>query len=181
MKKFALRNINWILTGVIVLALVGLIMLGVLYMGEESDHDALAETRVEKQAELDGLKAGEVDENAILAEAQAELEQLSSVFPAEMDDVDVMEFLMDLAHETNVTIDLKAGNPVEQEIAGGYYLSVPVTANINGTHSDVLNFIDRLESGEIATINITKCTISGEGAQWSASLTFGLTSRRVSD
>ena len=39
MKNIVISNINWILTGVIVLALVGLVVLGIFYMSEESDQD----------------------------------------------------------------------------------------------------------------------------------------------
>lgn len=180
MKTFVIRNVNWILTAVIVLALAGIIALGVLYMGEESDQDNLADKEIEKQEELANLESGAVDEDAILAEALAELEQMSSGFPVEMDDVDVMEFLINLADETNVGITLKAGTAEESTLAGGTYLTVPITATINGTENNVLNFVDKIENGEIETFNIAACTIQGSGADWSASISMSLMSQTSS-
>jgi hypothetical protein len=136
---------------------------------------------VEKKAELDDLNSNGVDEGAILAEAQAELEQLNNGFPAAMDDVDVMEFLMNLADETNVEINVKASKPSGEELAGGYYMTVPASATVDGNYEDVLNFIDSLEDGEIKTIVINDCVIDGDGADWSASISFSLTSREASN
>ncbi|NQT72665.1 MAG: hypothetical protein HQ553_07825 [Chloroflexi bacterium] len=181
MKSFVISNINWILTGVIVLVLVGLVALGVLYMSEESNQDKLADTKVEKEIELTNLELNAVDEEAILAKALEDLDKMSSSFPVEMDDVDVMEFLIDLADETKVEITLKAGKAAASNLAGVSYLSVPITATIDGTFNNVLNFIDRIESGKISTITIGNCTIQGTGADWSTSMSMTLMSRTSSD
>ena len=180
MKSFAINNINWILMGVIVLALGGLIALGVLYMSEESDQDKLADTKVEKNEELTNLNSGVVDEEAILVKALADLEELRSGIPTEMDDVNVMEFLITLADETNVDIIIKAGEAVEQDLAGESYMAVEITATINGTFDNILNFIDSIESGEIKTFDIGNCSIQGSGADWDVAMSMSLVSQASS-
>ena len=183
MKNIVISNINWILTGVIVLALVGLVVLGIFYMSEESDQDKLADTRDEKQEELNILvaEANAVDEDALLADALKKLEEIQDRFPADLDSTDVLSLLLDYQEETNVDIQPLVVQPAtELEIAGQTYMGVGFTATVSGSLENILTFIDILENGEISTFTVSGINLSGSGGDWSTSLTGSVTSVKTS-
>ncbi len=171
MKIFAIRHINLILTGVILLALAGLIVLGIFYMNEESEQDDLADEIVQKEVELNGMQANSPDEEAILTEALARLEAASEGFPTNLDATDVIALILDYSAETNVEIlPLNTSPAVVQVIDGNTYMAVSFTATIHGTFESVLDFISKLESGSINTFSVSGVNLSGSGSSWSTSM-----------
>lgn len=181
MKNFIITNINWILTGVIVLALVGLVVLGIFYMNEESDQDKLADTRVEKQQELDSMESDVVDEDALLAEALKKLDETHAGFPADMDSTDLLSLILDYQRETHVDIQPLTVQPGgEIEIAGQTYISVGFTATVSGSLPNIMAFINKLENGDISTFSVSGINLSGSGGNWSTSMSASVISTKSS-
>ncbi len=171
MKSFVVRHINLILTGVILLALAGLIVIGVFYMSEESEQDDLADEVAQKKAELDGMQANSTDEEAILTSALARLEAANEGFPANLDATDVISLILEYSAETNVEIlPLNTQPATVIDIEGQSYLSVSFSATIHGTFQNVLDFINKLESGSINTFSVSGVNLSGSGSSWSTSM-----------
>ncbi len=178
MKNLVVRHINLILTGVILLALAGLIVLGVFYMNEESDQDDLADEIAQKKADLNGIHANNPDEEALLTDALASLESASEGFPVNLDTTDVIALILDYAEETHVEIlPLNTQPAVVKEIEGKLYMSVSFTATIHGTFQSVLDFISKLESGSVNTFSVSGVNLSGSGSSWSTSLSVTIISQ----
>lgn len=181
MKSFVITNINWILTGVILLTLVGLVVLGIFYMNEESDQDKLADTIDEKQQELDALGSNVVDEEALLADALKKLDEMHEGFPADLDSTDVLTIILDYEKETNISaMPLMVQPATELEIAGQTYISVGFTATVSGSLPNILAFIDKLENGEISTFTVRGINLSGSGGDWSTSMSASVISTKSS-
>ncbi|MBT4510747.1 MAG: hypothetical protein HOC20_00865 [Chloroflexi bacterium] len=171
MKSLVVRHINLILTAVILLALAGLVVIGVFYMNEESKQDDLADEVAQKEAELDGMLANGTGEEAVLTAALARLEAANEGFPTNLDATDVITLILGYSAETHVDIlPLNTKPATIIDIGGQPYMSVSFSATIHGTFENVLDFIDKLENGSINTFSVNGVNLSGSGSSWSTSM-----------
>ncbi len=171
MKSIVVRHINLILTGVILLALAGLIVIGVFYMNEESEQDDLADEIAQKRADLDGIQANSPDEEAIPTAALTRLEAANDGFPINLDATDIIALILDYSAETHVEIlPLNTQPATVIDIEGHSYMSVSFSATIHGTFQHVLDFINKLESGSINTFSVSGIRLTGSGSSWSTSM-----------
>ena len=171
MKAFVIKHINLFLTGVILLALAGLIVLGIFYMNEESEQDDLADEIAMKKGELHSAQTNGVDEDSLMSQALTRLETASEGFPENLDTTDVIGIILDYEAETNVEIlPLNMSPAVVQQIDGQTYMAVSFTATVHGAKQNVMDFIEKLESGPIKTFTVTGVNLSGSGSSWSTSM-----------
>lgn len=182
MKNLIVKNINWILTGIIVIALAGLGYLGISYMNEESDQDRIADKIDDKKIELAEQEAGQEDENALLVEAQAKLDKATEGFPIDLDSTDVIALILDFQEETNVDIMPLSVQPAASiEIGGQSYTTVSFTATVQGTLQNILDFIEKMESGPISTFAVSGVSLAGSGPNWSTSIRVTVLSQNPTD
>ncbi len=171
MKSCIVSHINLILTGVILLALAGLIIIGVFYMSEESEQDDIADEIAQKEVELADLQANSTDEESVLNAALARLEAANEGFPSNLDATDIIALILDYSAETHVDIlPLNTQPATVIDIEGQSYMSVSFSATIHGTFQNVLDFINKLESGSINTFSVSGVNLSGSGSSWSTSM-----------
>ncbi len=170
---------------IIVLAVAGYICIGIMYNDEKEKQDEL-ETELEaakiEWARVEGRE--EKDLTQILKETREALAEEKRLFPVEKSANDLMQILLEAAEESRVNILPLAGiaPATTEKIEGEEYYKVNFRLNPRGTLPNVLDFIERLEHGNIgsnqyATMVVTTLTINGQGSSWSASLSGSLYSR----
>ncbi|MCP4611429.1 MAG: hypothetical protein GY845_22175, partial [Planctomycetes bacterium] len=111
------------------------------------------------------------DQEERLEIAQEELQAQQEAFPTRMGHTELMETLLKLANEHNVSLNLQAQlSPAEFGEGGGYFM-MRSGARASGNLSDLVSFIAHLEDGPMETLSLEQVNLSGSGGSWSASFT----------
>ncbi len=185
--KISRMYVQVILGVIILLAIAGYVYLGYLYTDEQKKQDDLETEIAKAESEWARVKnREEKDLTQILEQTKNDLEKEESIFPVEKSANDVMEILLEAATESNVDIlpmpGLKSSKPVK--ILGKEYYPVEFRLSPKGTLTNVLDFIEKLEQGNIgdnqyATIVVKGVSLNGSGGSWSASLSGSFYSRKA--
>lgn len=182
--KFAKQKIlkpNVLIVAMIVLALAGYIILGVFYMGEESDQDDITsqiEERSPVLAELEANYMTEDEEKVALAAAQNVLDEKQKLIPVGLDSNTVMQKILQYAEENRVQLPgLSIPPETVQEADGIEYYMVSFSMSITGAFANVMDFISTLENNEeIGTLQVSDVSMRESGGQWSATFSVSLAS-----
>ncbi len=198
MKKLQLKSIKapkikfsqkmgQIVCGVVILLAIGAyVYIGLLYNDEQEKQDEL-DTQIQS-ANLEWQRLEDRTEmpdlHGLLEQRKNELAEEESLFPVDVTANNVMEILLQAADESNVDIlPLSGIKPAKTESVGeNDYYKVDFKLSPQGTLSNVLNFVQKLEYGtiganQIGTTIVNSLSLTGKGRAWRANMSGSFYSR----
>ncbi len=171
-SRRAARNILLLL---IVVAIGGYVFLGVTYNSDKSEKDDLKDEIAQKEPLMEQLekKRGGSNIEALIEEAEAELEAQEARIPASMGRLEVAEALMGLVDEAGLNISQSqivssVSDPRVEEIEGREYYAVTFQLTVSGSYRQVIDFIGTLESGDMENVSIGYVILTQKGGSWAA-------------
>ncbi len=184
--KFS-QKMGQIVCGVVILLAIGAyVYIGLLYNDEQEKQDEL-DTQIQgANLEWDRLenRTEMTDMVGLLEQRKDELAEEESLFPVDVTANNVMEILLQAADESNVDIlPLSGIKPAKTESVGkNDYYKVDFKLSPQGTLTDVLNFVQKLEYGtigehQIGTTIVDSLSLNGKGRAWRANVSGSFYSR----
>lgn len=146
---------------VMAIALVGHVLLGVTYLQQQREHDALA---LEIEAAMQALVAyGDAGSpQGQRTSAEAELVVAQAALPSRLDGPGVVGALIRLAEETGLRVsDVKTVPGREQQVGEHIFAALSVHVQIEGTLSALRAFVSKMENGALQASRLDELSITG--------------------
>ncbi len=145
---------------VMAFALVGHAVLGVTYLQQQRENDALAlEIEAARQALVASGDAGSHQEQRTSAEA--ELVAAQAALPSRLNGPGVVGALIRLAEETGLKVsDVKTVPGREQQVGERTYAALSIHVEVEGTLSALRAFVSRMESGALQAARLDELSIA---------------------
>lgn len=156
MSKRLIRIVGGVAAVLVVGLLYALIVRGV--MAEREQHSVLEEQIAPLETALAAQHEGQqvlVTRRAELATAEAELREARLSFPGEVDNIEVVDYVVATAADHGVKLGpVEARDAVTATVDTGTYRVFAYDVEIEGTVAAISSFLTALESGSIATLKL---------------------------
>ncbi len=163
---------------VIVAALVANAVLGVMYFQKQSQQASLASQLTaskESLAEYDSTAS--LEEQLAAAEARLMAEQ--AYFPDKLSSDAILNTILQLAQESQVTIVEIRTQPESDENVGNHtYSALSIHLQVTGSVTELQTLVNKLETGELKAVGIDEVRITEMKGSPAASLDFSVYARR---
>ena len=145
---------------VMAIALVGHAALGVTYLQQQRESDALdSEIEAARQALVASGVAGSPQEQRTSVEA--ELVAAQAALPSRLSGPGVVGALIRLAEENGLRVsDVKTVSRREQQVGENTYAALSVHVQIEGTLSALRAFVNKMESGALQAARLDELRIA---------------------
>lgn len=135
--------------------------LGMGYLGQSREHRLLNDQITELIQALEEMAVPPPDLEEQLAAAQESLAAEQNVFPGEVNSTQVINTILGLADDCEVTAIPLVAQPWSTESMGEYSCRVlRLDVDIEGSFSQLLGFIGELENGEFETLVIEDLSVA---------------------
>jgi len=142
-----------LITLLIIVLLVAYCRLGMDYLKQGSEHEALASQITDATQTLAQMPGPPVDLDQQLSAAQASLSAEQSTFPGEMNSTRIVNIILKLADECEVKAIPLITQPWTTEAFSDYDYSVfRLNVAVAGTFTQMVSFLSKLEKGGIPTL-----------------------------
>lgn len=148
---------------VMAIALVGHVLLGVTYLQQQREHDALA---LEIEAAMQALVAyGDAGSpQGQRTSAEAELVAAQVALPSRLNGPAVVGALIRLAEETGLRVsDVKTVPGREQQVGENTFAALSIHVQIEGTLIALRAFVSKMENGALQASRLDELSITGIG------------------
>lgn len=140
--------------------------LGMGYIGQRNEHEALISEIAGVRRALVHIPEAPQDLEQQLAAAQASLAAAQGAFPGKIHSTEVINAILELAENTDVNALPLVTQPWAVETVGGHsYGVLRLTVAIEGGFSQLLNFIRKLENGELKTLIVANLSVTRVAGQ----------------
>lgn len=162
MNKRVIAIISAVAGAVLILALYGLIVRGIL---REREQQAALEMQIEpfEMALADQQGGAQVlpTRQAELATLQAELAEIQIAFPSELDSTDVLDHILTSAANQGVTLSqvLQIGDTLTDTVGADTYYVFTYDVQVEGRLDAIAAFLAALESGSIETLILDQISL----------------------
>jgi len=147
-----------ILIGVVLLVVYGVLAMDFMKQGPEQERLLSEIEEVDQSREA--LPESSTDFAERLAVVQAALVAENEMIPSEIDSSDVIDNILSLAQETGVkAIPLSTQPWREEHIGENTYRVFRISVEIEGLFSQVREYVNRLESGELSTLIVERLIV----------------------
>jgi len=154
---------------VAIIVVILLVVYGVLaldYMKQGPEQDRLLSDIEEIDQSLQELSQPPLSDFEGLASVQADLVAEQGVIPREINSSDVVEEIFILAQAAGVkAIPLVTEPWTEERVGGGTYRIFRISIGVEGTFTQVSNFISRLENGVTCTLSVEELSMAVDGEE----------------
>jgi len=145
----------------IIIVLVGNAYFGLSYMKQHNNHEALASQITDVSQALAQIPQPPQDLEQRLASAQASLAAEQSTFPSKMNSTEVINAILKLADACEVKAIPLITQPWSMENVGEYgYYVFRLDIAVEGSFSQLVSFLSKLENGEFKTLIVKDLSIS---------------------
>lgn len=145
---------------VAILAIVGTVVFGVLYVQQQSRQASLKSQIATTQQALGEYDSTALDEEKAAAEASLATEQ--AYFPSELDSATTLGSIFQLADQHQIAITSIAMIPEGNQNAGNHiYTPLSISLRATGTISKLEAFIEDLESGSLQAVALEDISLTG--------------------
>jgi len=142
-----------LITLLIIILLVVYYLLGMGYMKQQKEYEALTSQIADVTQTLREIPKPPQDLEQRLADAQASLAAEQSAFPGKMNTTQVINSILELADDCEVKAIPLITQPWSTEEVGQHsYYVFRLNVAIEGSLSQLLTFVDKLENSEFETL-----------------------------
>ena len=150
-----------LVTLLIIVLLVVYCRLGMDYLKQGSEHEALASQITDATWTLAQMPGPPVDLDQRLSAAQASLSAEQSTFPGEMNSTRIVNTILKLADECEVKAIPLITQPWTTEAFSDYDYSVfRLNVAVTGTFAQLVSFVNKLENGELQTLIVEDLSVT---------------------
>jgi len=150
-----MKTSKWLIIILVVALLVVYYLIGSDYLKQRRHNVSLASQITEASQALALIPSPPADLEQQLLAARNDLQSAESAFNADINDTNIVNAILRLAEEIGVkAIPMGTAPWVTENISGRDYSVFRVNLEVTGTFSQMLSFLDRLESGEPETLVI---------------------------
>ncbi|GEM_PF-883482 len=144
-----------IITTLVIILLMGYAVLGMNYLNQRQEHEALTAQIAEVNQTLNEIPQPPQDIEQQLAAAQAGLTTEQSSFPSEINTTQLVNSILEVASDCGVKATPMATQPWAVEMVGKHsYPILRLTIAVEGSFPQLATFAHELEGGEYATLVI---------------------------
>ena len=153
-----------LITLLIIMLLVVYYLYGMDYMKQREEHEVLTSQITEVTEALEALR--EIPEppqdlEQRLAAAQASLATEQSAFPDKINNTEVVDIVLKLAEDSQVKAIPLVTEPWSMERVGEHdYHVFRLTVTVEGSFSQLVSFVSKLEQGEYKTLIIEDLSVT---------------------
>lgn len=135
--------------------------LGMGYMGQVEEHEALTSQIAGVRQALAQIPEAPQYLEQQLAAAEASLAAVQDAFPSRINSTEVIEAILELAENTDVKAIPLGIQPWSIETVGEHnYGVLRLTAAVQGGFSQLLSFVSQLENGEFKTLIVENLSVT---------------------
>lgn len=121
-----------------------------------------------------GIPAPSDDQEKRLTAAQSKLDEQRAAFPTKMGSTEIMETLLHLAQQNNVSLALQTQITSSGSTESSKYHMLYFTVQATGSFNGLLAFVGQLEEGPIQTLSIEQINLSQTGNSWTATFNMSI-------
>ncbi len=155
-----------LITLLIIILLVVYYLFGMDYMKQRKQHEALTSQITDVSQTLTQIPGPPHDLEQRLAVAHASLDTVKSAFPSKMNSTQIINTILRLADDTEVRAIPLITQPWSIEEVGehGYYV-FRLNVAVQGSFSQVVSFLGKLENGELKTLIVEDLRVTRHSEQ----------------
>ena len=150
-----------LITVLIITLLVVYYLFGMDYMKQRMEHEALTSQIADVVQTLEQIPRPPDDLETRLAVAQASLAAEQSTFPSQMNSTQVINTILKLADDCEVKAIPLVTQLWSMETVGEHsYYVLRLNVAVEGSFSQLLNFVSKLENGEFKTLIVENLSVT---------------------